>query len=333
MSQAFQHKQAAHCETGAISNLLRHHGLALSEPMAFGIASGMTFAYIKFVKINGMPLMAYRMPPRMILRLLAFRVKGLKLRFEKFRSESEGMAALDNRLAQGEVVGLQTSVFFLPYFPKDMRFHFNAHNLLVFAKEGDNYQISDPVFPNAVEADSASLRQARFTRGALAPKGSMYYPVEIPDAIDFEEVIPKALRFTCRVNGRKNPMPFCGINGMNMIAKRVAGLDKENPRFAKLFLGHIVRMQEEIGTGGAGFRFMYAAFLQEASEVFDSQLLLDTSREMTRVGDEWRQFALLAARMNKSRGEQSYHDIADKLQNVAKMELAVYNQLERFKAK
>ena len=33
------------------------------------------------------------------------------------------------------------------------------------------------------------------------------------------------------------------------------------------FLGNIVRMQEEIGTGGGGFRFMYAAFLQEAGDV------------------------------------------------------------------
>ncbi len=331
MTEKFEHRQAAHCETGVISNLMRHHGIDMSEPMAFGIASGMTFAYIGIVKINGMPLMAYRMPPRMILKLLSKRIDGLDIRFEKFRSEAEGQQALDAKLAQGDVVGLQTSVFFLPYFPKEMRFHFNAHNLLVYGKENGHYKISDPVFSHLVETDEKSLQQARFARGALAPKGTMYYPVKLPKEIQYEKVIPKALKFTCRVNGRKNPMPFCGINGMKMIAKKIEKLHKGDQRFARLFLGHIVRMQEEIGTGGAGFRFMYGAFLQEAGEKLNSRLLLDTSKEMINVGDEWRQFALLCARMSKERGEQNYADIANKLRDVAQMELAVYDELSGFK--
>ena len=37
------------------------------------------------------------------------------------------------------------------------------------------------------------------------------------------------------------------------------------------------RMQEEIGTGGAGFRFLYAAFLQEAGEKLNRADLLKAS--------------------------------------------------------
>lgn len=331
MTEEFNHKQAAHCETGVASNLMRHHGIAMSEPMAFGIASGLTFAYIGFVKINGMPLMAYRMPPRMILKMLSKRIDGLEIRFDKFKSEEEGMRTLDEKIDCGDVVGLQTSVFFLPYFPKEMRFHFNAHNLLVYGKQGNDYQISDPVFSHTVEAASQDLMKARFARGALAPKGAMYYLKKVPQSINYEKVIPKALKFTCRVNGRYNPMPFCGINGMKMIANKIDKLKKEDPRYARLFLGHIVRMQEEIGTGGAGFRYMYAAFLQEAGDLLQSELLRDTSEDMIAVGDQWRQFALLAARMSKERGDQNYSDIANKLREVAQMELSVYDKLSRFK--
>lgn len=333
MTKEFQHKQAAHCETGVASNLLRHYGIDLSEPMALGLSSGLTFAYIGLVKINGMPLMAYRMPPRMILKSLSKRIDGLKIRFEKFRSEAEGQRVLDEKLQRGDIVGLQTSVFFLPYFPKEMRFHFNAHNLLVYGKEANNYKISDPVFSHVVETDETSLQQARFARGALAPKGTMYYPVSLPKEIHYEKVIPKALRSTCRTNGRKNPMPFAGVKGMKMIAKKIEKLKNEDPRFARLFLGHIVRMQEEIGTGGAGFRFMYGAFLQEAGERLNSKLLSDTSEQMIKVGDEWRQFALLCARMSKERGEQNFKDIADKLRDVANMELEIYDELSGFKIK
>lgn len=333
MSIEFKHKQAAHCETGAISNLLSHYHLDISEPMAFGLASGITFAYLKMVKINGLPLIAYRMPPRMIIKSLSRRIKGLDIRFHQFKSEAEGMSALNEKLEQDTIVGLQTSVFFLPYFPKEMRFHFNAHNLLVYGREGNNYKISDPIFSHLVETDKDSLTQARFSRGALAPKGMMYYPVNIPESIDFEHLIPKAIRFSGKMNGRWNPIPFAGIKGMKMIAKRIEKLTKDDPRYARLFLGHIVRMQEEIGTGGAGFRFMYAAFLQESAARLNSQELAQYAQEMTRTGDEWREFALLCARMSKQRGDQDFHDIAQQLRQVASQEFELYNQMSGFKLK
>jgi len=40
-------------------------------------------------------------------------------------------------------------------------------------------------------------------------------------------------------------------------------------------------MQEEIGTGGAGFRFMYASFLQEAGEKIGAAELGEASARLT----------------------------------------------------
>ena len=47
--QSFQHQHAAHCESGVMSNLLRQHGLPLSEAMVFGLSSALVFAYLPFV--------------------------------------------------------------------------------------------------------------------------------------------------------------------------------------------------------------------------------------------------------------------------------------------
>jgi len=331
MNKFFKHQQSAHCETGVISSLLRHHGLNISEPMVFGLASGMSYAYLPLIKINGFPLLSYRMPPRMIIRMLCWRIKGLNISFHKFKDSDKGMRALDRKLSAGEIVGLQTSVFFLPYFPKEMRFHFNAHNLIVFSKEGDVYKISDPVFSHMVEADSESLKKSRFARGALAPQGMAYYPIDVPKEIDFSVLIPKSIRLTCRLHGRWNPVPFSGVNGMRMVARKIRKLAKEEQRFARLFLGQIVRMQEEIGTGGAGFRFMYAAFLQESGEILNSNQLADVAIEMTRIGDEWREFALLAAKLSKQIAKHDFNDIALQLEKVADAELEIYNELSGFK--
>ncbi len=331
MTKEFIHTPSAHCETGTVSNLLRSYGLEISEPMIFGLGSGMTFAYLKHIKINGLPLIAYRMPPKMIIKLLSWRISGLKFKYETFRNEDKGKLALDSMLAQDKAVGLQTSVFFLPYFPQAMRFHFNAHNLVAYAKEGDEYKLSDPVFPELVTTKEDDLQRARFSKGALAPKGLMYYPSEVPDSIDYDLVIPKAIRFTGKMNGRWNPVPIAGVHGMRLLAKNISKLEKADQHYAQLFMGHIVRMQEEIGTGGAGFRFIYAAFLQESASLLDSPFLHERSSELTNIGDEWRDFAVLCARLSKKRKGQNYSDAAKQLYKIADMELDFYQRLSKFK--
>ena len=331
MTKEFIHTPSAHCETGTVSNLLRSYGLEISEPMVFGLASGMTFAYLKQIKINGLPLIAYRIPPKMLVKFLSWRIPGLKFKYENFRNADKGMQALDSMLAQGKAVGLQTSVFFLPYFPQAMRFHFNAHNLLAYGKEGDEYKISDPVFSHLVTAQEGDLKSARFSKGALAPKGLMYYPSAVPESIDYDHVIPKSIRFMAKMNGRWNPVPFSGVRGIRLLAKNISRLGKGDQHYAELFMGHIVRMQEEIGTGGAGFRFIYAAFLQESAGLICSPTLQAYSEELTQIGDEWRDFAVLCARLSKQRKGQEYADAAKQLYRIADMELDFYNRLSKFK--
>ena len=64
----FEHRQSAHCETGVISNLMRHHGLDISEPLALGIGSGLFFSHMPFIKVNGLPVTTYRIMPGYIFK-------------------------------------------------------------------------------------------------------------------------------------------------------------------------------------------------------------------------------------------------------------------------
>jgi hypothetical protein len=324
----FEHRQSAHCESGVISALLRHSGVPMSEPLAFGISSGLTFAYIPLVKFGGMPMIAYRMPPKGVIRGLTKRLK-IRMAFETFRDPDEGMAALDRHLAAGRPVGAQTSVFWLDYFPPDMRFHFNAHNLVVYGKQGDRYLISDPVIDTPVECDSAGLRKSRFTRGMLAPKGLLYYPVEIPSKLEFAGAIRHAIRHNAGMM-LHTPLPFIGIRGVRFVANKLRKLPRANAaeqKHGRLFIGHMVRMQEEIGTGGAGFRFLHASFLQEAAPIVEKPVLLELADQLTQAGDEWRNFALTAAKMCKQRLEMDHDQLADQLHRCADLEAAVHQRL------
>ena len=97
----FTHRHAGHCESGVMASLLSHAGLEVSEPMVLGLSAGLTFAHFPFIKIGGLPLTSYRMPPGAIARGLARRV-GFKLRRRRFRSPHDAIAALDAMLAAGQ---------------------------------------------------------------------------------------------------------------------------------------------------------------------------------------------------------------------------------------
>lgn len=320
----FQHRHAAHCESGALANLLTHHGLPISEPMVFGLASAIAFAFLPFLKLQGMPLIAYRMPPRAIIKGLR-KPLGLRFHFETFRSPAAGEARLNALLDQGHVVGLQTSVFWLPYFPEDMRFHFNAHNLLVYGRDGNEYLISDPVGEYTVRCAAEDLARARFAKGLLAPKGLLYYPAPIVPRLIEPAAIRASLRKTAR--GMLPPVPIAGVRGIRLLAKKVASLDPTRPDTSP-YLGHIVRMQEEIGTGGAGFRFIYAAFLQEAADLAAMPDLTGFAERLMEIGDQWRALALAAARMVKGRDPLDPPAIAALLRAQAGREEAFFRELK-----
>ena len=326
----FQHSQASHCESGVMSNLLRHHGLPLSEPMTFGLASALSFAYLPIIKINGLPLVAYRMPPKAIIKGLQ-KPLGLKMRFETFRNPAAGVARLNELLDQGKPVGLQTSVFWLPYLPQDLRFHFNAHNVLAFGRDpatGD-YQLSDPVAETTVTCAPADLQRARFAKGALAPKGLLYYPVGTPQMPDWPKVLPAAIKKTTRIM-LDAPLPIIGVRGIRWLAKAIEKLDTgSGAAHSKLFIGQVVRMQEEIGTGGGGFRFIYASFLQEAADLLARPALGELAEQLIDIGDEWREFALATARMIRDRDPLQPPRLADKLRAIADREQAFFRDLGR----
>ncbi|RZJ67403.1 MAG: DUF4872 domain-containing protein [Flavobacterium sp.] len=329
METEFKHHQSAHCENGVASNLLKHNGLNISEPMVFGIGSGLFFVYLPFIKVNHAPAFSYRPLPGMIFNRLSKRL-GIKIKRQKYSGSAAAEKALDDNLKNNIPSGLQVGVYNLTYFPDEYRFHFNAHNLVVYGKEGNNYLVSDPVMQTVTTLTSQELDKVRFAKGAFAPKGQMYYPIHIPETIDFKKAITKAIKSTCR--DMLAPFPLIGVKGIRYVSGRIRrwplkfGIKKANH-----YLAQIVRMQEEIGTGGGGFRFIYAAFLQEASVIMDNPELKKLSLEMTQIGDMWRDFAVEASRVYKNRSAKQdvYNMLADQLSAIADREEAFFKTLKK----
>jgi hypothetical protein len=335
MKLDFQHIQAAHCENGVTTSLLRHHGISIiTEPLAFGIGSGLFFVYLPFLKINKGPAFAFRTMPGLIFKRTC-RSLGVPVVRKKFRSRQEAQAVLEACLEAGQPVGCQVGVYFLTYFPKEYRFHFNAHNIIVFGKENGQYLISDPVMEQATSLSSYELERVRFAKGALAPRGQIYYPREK------REVTPEQMAAAIRTGIRRNvrdmlriPGNFTGVRGIRYTARKIKRWrDKLGLHQAGLYLAQLVRMQEEIGTGGGGFRFIYAAFLQEAYAYQPAGELVEISKQFTRAGDLWRNAAVLAAGIYKGRlsRQEDFNQLGDGLLEIAEAERKAFEELSRIK--
>jgi hypothetical protein len=215
----------------------------------------------------------------------------------------------------------------LPYIPRDLRFHFNAHNLLVFGRDGDDYLVSDPVAETVVRCARADLERARFAKGLLAPKGRLYYMTQPPAAPDWTALGKKALTRTARIMLHA-PLPLVGVRGMRWLARSVERLPVDGGGdAARLYIGHIVRMQEEIGTGGAGFRFMYASFLQELAAKTCYRALDAFATRLVAIGDRWQEFAIACARMIKRRDALDPPALGVRLRELAADEQSFFREL------
>ncbi|HQW10655.1 MAG TPA: BtrH N-terminal domain-containing protein [Saprospiraceae bacterium] len=330
----FTHKQTAHCETGVTQGLLREIGWEISEPMLFGIGSGLHFIHIPFLKVNGVPATSYRIWPGGIFNRVT-KLLRLEASTFTFKDPIKANNALDEQLAQGRAVGVMGSVYYLSYMPDAYRFHFNAHNLLVVGKDGDDYIVSDPILEELKTISANDLAQSRFAKGYPAPNGKMYYikGVEGRPIPNLETAVKKGIKRTIFLI-TSPPFKFAGVSGIAYLGNRIKTYpQKMEPRKALLALGNIVRMQEEIGTGGGGFRFMYGAFLDEASQMLNNPDLKEMSLRITNIGDDWRNFAFETAKVIKSRSGRidSFDYIGNLLIDIGCKEEQFYKDLGKVK--
>ncbi|SFQ36895.1 BtrH N-terminal domain-containing protein [Parafilimonas terrae] len=331
MASNFHHAQSAHCESGVTRNLLQNIGVKqITEPLVFGMGAGLFFIYIPLLKISGGPALAFRSVPGIIFKRTCHSL-GIKIIRKKFSSKEKAKEELDKKLSEGMAIGCQVGVYYLPYFPKEYRFHFNAHNIVVFGKEDGKYLISDPIMEYPTTMTDYELERVRFAKGALAPRGQIYYTLATEPVT--EERIKRAIIKGIKLNVfhmLKIPGAFAGVKGIAFLGKRIKNWrDKLGTEKAGLYLAQVVRMQEEIGTGGGGFRYMYGAFLQEAYNYFQHDELMKLSEEFTKAGDLWRTAAVQASGIYKGRlgSQQDYNIMGDYLAEISVIEKLAFTKL------
>lgn len=322
---------AAHCESGTVTSLLNNAGMEITEPMVFGISSGIFFGYFHKMKSFTFPTFIVRNKPGQMREKVSKRL-GIKFYTQKFSKPEQGMQKLDELLSRQIPVAVQVDFFYMDYIPDWERVHINVHFIVVVGKEGSDYIVSDSYFPTLVKLSESSMRKARFAGGSMSPKGFLFYPEHIPQSAPLEKAITKGIKKAC-FNMLSIPIPFLGVKGIRAMARKI----EEWPKFARDIehLSHEIMkiniLLEDQGTGGAGFRFMYAGFLQQASAVLHKPELKKLSGELMEIGDKWREISLFAARIGKNRdlGTDRLAELRDMLLDRADAEEAFFKKLQK----
>lgn len=337
MIENYPNERRLHCETGVLVNMMQYYGCEISEPMVFGIGGGMYFLYFPWMKLYGFVLPVMRSKPTNILRHIAPRIH-LGYHETSYGNDKERAAKeLDELIAKNVPVGLVVNVLGLKYL-NDLGFDldYNGHHIVVVGKEGSQYIIADTDFKlpddNYVTLDEARMPLVRFRDGISAPHGRMFYidplPANYAETIDLKPGIIGGLKETCR-NMLSVPMPWFGTKGIHFMANDVRKWEKKHtPELIDLSLLWYYRIIEQAGTGGAGYRYMYADFLKESAELFQSEALADSSDIMCKSADCWREFTVGCDHYIKRTGV-TLNELADIIDEAGRYEEQTFKTIRK----
>lgn len=328
--EGYNHKTHAHCETGAVLNVLDQKGITLSEPMVFGIGAGISFIYLPFIKINHVPISAFRrLPGRVFSRLC----KQLSIEFQlkKYHDPQKAMDQLDWLMDNNTPANVQVGVYHLNYMPPETRMHYNIHTISVVGRENGNYLVSDSVIENIQQVPYDVMRRVRFAPGAFTPHGKMYWITKTPGSIDLRKPIVNGIKESAyEMTGQY--FWLIGTRGIRYLAKSMRNWpEKLGEKTARQYLLQQLQMLEIAGTGGSGYRYMYGAFLKEASGILKQDWLAEAGLEMGHIGDHWRKYSHTGAHYLKTGQDVagSFKTMSDILLEVADQETVLFKKLRK----
>ncbi|MGW5971447.1 BtrH N-terminal domain-containing protein [Streptomyces sp. NPDC055186] len=285
-----------HCETTALGVLLRHEGIDLSEPMLFGLGSGLSFVYWDS-KAMGFPFLGGRVKPFELTRNLAAAL-GLELLVEETTSPRKAWRNVAAPLDAGRPVGLQLDSYHLDYF--STKVHFGGHVVAMYGYDEQNaYLVDTDQQGGAVSTGLDGLARARAARGPMtarhrsftltAPGGGPTSPRD--------RIIP-AIK-SCADAFLNPPIANLGHRGIEKTAQQVPKWlqRSDDPRDD---LPRTAVLMERAGTGGALFRNLYRDFLAECAQLIDSSHLRTGHTLYAEAATLWTQVAALVAAAGES---------------------------------
>jgi hypothetical protein len=293
--QGIEARGMQHCETTALGVLLRHEGLDLSEPLLFGLGSGLSFVYWDS-KGMPFPFLGGRVKPFELTRNLAARL-GLTLAVAETTSPRKAWQNVATPLDAGRPVGLQLDSYHLDYFRSKV--HFGGHVVAMYGyDEHHAYLVDTDQQGGTVRTSREGLARARAERGPMTARNRSFtltLPARPPAWQD--QLIP-AIR-DCAEAFLSAPIANLGHRGIAKAGKQVPGWLRRAGEPGQ-DLPQAALLMERGGTGGALFRALYRDFLDECARLIDDDGLRTGHRLYAEAAVLWTEVSTLIAKAGES---------------------------------
>ena len=315
-----EHHQGRHCSSTGLCNLLNFHGIPWTEVMCVGIGAGLEIWYA------GIPNMARS-------RLLHVRCADFEDRFfrnidypfkwkrhtDPLKSEKE-LCSLLNR---GILTLLQTDIYFLPYFNSDV--HFEGHVITVWGYDEKKkvFFVTDTERKDVLEVPFDKMRKARFWKGVyLDIQGNIFAPEKLYVPNNMEKTIRRAIKTnsSALMDDSSEEKGICALKKWRSEIPEWEHF-KDWEWTARFFYQVI----EKRGTGGCGFRLMYAEFLKEAEDYLPEIASRGLAKRMFEVSSAWEELAITLKNASKAK-KADFSETRDKLLKVEKLETAYHKE-------
>ncbi|GAA2268467.1 BtrH N-terminal domain-containing protein [Nonomuraea roseoviolacea subsp. roseoviolacea] len=284
-----------HCETSALGVLLRHQGLDLSEPMLFGLGSGLSFVYWDSKGMD-FPFLGGRVKPFELTENLAARL-GLELVVRETGSPRKAWENVAAVIDAGHPVGLQLDSYHLDYFGSKVRF--GGHVVAMYGYDDhDAYLVDTDQQGGAVSTSLAGLAEARAARGPMTARHRSF-TLTVPGSVPSprERIVPAIT--ACADAFLDPPIANLGHRGIAKAGKLVpTWLQRAGDPLRDL--PQAALLMERGGTGGALFRNLYRDFLAECAGLLDSGHLRTGHRLYAEAAAMWTEVAALIAEAGES---------------------------------
>jgi hypothetical protein len=256
------HTPGRHCASTGVSDLVRHHGIPWGEALCFGLGQGLGIYYFP---AEGMGVSRIVHVRHADFELRFFKNMGAPFAWEQHTDPGESEKALRAALDDGRPAVLQTDIFHLPHFSS--KTHFPGHLVTAWGYDPERrvFFITDTHHPDLIEVPFDNMRRARFARGGIFDVcGNMFAPKGLVPPADLAGALRRAIVNTAR-ELLDSPAPHSGMGALACWREELP-LWPGFPDWiwAARFAYQII---ERRGTGGGGFRLMYADFLEEAAKV------------------------------------------------------------------
>jgi hypothetical protein len=259
MVAGFRHLPGDHCGSTALRNLLGHHGIELSEEMAFGLGAGACFYYLVLEESSPTRWFNGRTAQ---LEQGFLELSGAPLQLQTFEDPDAAWEAAKASVDGGRPVLLLTDLYYLDHYGKSA--HFPGHAVVLAGYDDEFVYLSDTAFEDLQRCRISSLREARHgNHPAFALEGHMFSVSGDQGAGDLRGAAAAAIERAAKEMLKPTFGEFAGLPALRRLAEEAADWPEaaQDWQWCARFAYQVI---ERRGTGGGNFRLMYSRFLEQA---------------------------------------------------------------------